>query len=170
MLIVETGSGLANADSYITLIDARALAEKYGLTLPDDDTAAEVALRNGAAYVDMQEARFSGERATWTQALAWPRTNASTAYGSDIQSDSIPPQVLKSQVCAAAEYGSGTDVRATDDGKAIASEEVTGAVAVSYFNNGKTGTTVTITKAIDALKPLMTSCKNTGFEFRVGRA
>ena len=41
-LVVETGAGLADADSFISLVGARALAEKYGITLPADDTAAEV--------------------------------------------------------------------------------------------------------------------------------
>lgn len=169
MLIVETGLGLANADSYVTLIDARALAVKFGMTLPTDDTQAEIALRNGCQYVELQEQQFSGERATWTQALSWPRSNAATSYGMDIASNAIPQQLIKAQVFAAVEYASGLDVRANDDGKSIASEEVTGAVAVSYFNSGKTGSSVTLTKVMDALKPLLVG-RSTGFEFRVGRA
>ena len=51
----------------------------------------------------------------------------------------------------------------------MASKEVTGAVAVSYFNNGKTGKSITITKSLDALAPLMSGCSNNGFEFRVVR-
>lgn len=159
-LIVEDGTGLADADSYISLTDARTFAANYGIKLPDDDTEAEITLRQGTQYVDLQEDCFAGDRLTDTQALAYPRDDDS----------GMPKALGRATVYAAAEFALGTDVRATDDGKSIASEEVTGAVAVSYFNNGKTGATVTITKAIDALKPLMTSCKNTGFEFRVGRA
>lgn len=169
MIIVENGTGLPAADSYQSLVDARALAAKYGLTLPTDDPAAEIALRQGAAYIDMQESCFGGVRVNLAQGLAWPRKGAYTSYGMEIPYDSIPAQLLMAQVAAAAEYGAGTDVRATDDGKAIASEEVTGAVAVSYFNNGSTGSSVVITKAMDALKPLMTACSNSGLEFRVFR-
>ena len=168
MLIVEDGTGKSDSDSYVSLVDARALAVKYGYTLPTDDTAAEVALRQGAAYIDMQEPCFGGARKLLTQALAWPRIGAKTTFKAEIADDTIPSQLLMAQVAAAAEYGAGVDVRPTDDGKAIASEEVTGAVAVSYFNNGKTGNTVVITKAMDALKTLMVACSN-GFEFRVYR-
>ena len=169
MLTVDDGTGLAAADSYLTLLDARTLADKFGYKLPEDDTAAEVALRQGAQYIDLQESGFCGKRLTAEQALAWPRTETTNAYGFTIEAGTIPPQLKVAQVAAAAEYGSGTDVRATDDGKAIASEEVTGAVAVSYFNNGTTGGSVVITKAMDALAPLLT-CRQSGAEFRIVRA
>ena len=168
-LVVESGVGLADADSFISLEGARAFAAKFGITLPADDAAAEVALRQGCQYVELQQKRFSGSRLTTTQALSWPRTGATNAYGVEYADSDMPAQLGYAQVYAAAEYAAGTDVRATDDGKAIASEEVTGAVAVSYFNNGKTGGTVVITRAMDALSPLLVVCGNNGFEFRVGR-
>ena len=168
-LVVESGMGLADADSFISLEGARAFAAKYGITLPTNDEAAEVALRQGCQYVELQQKCFSGSRLTTTQALSWPRTGATNAYGVEYADGDMPAQLGYAQVYAAAEYAAGTDVRATDDGKAIASEEVTGAVAVSYFNNGKTGGEVVITRAMDALSPLLVVSGNNGFEFRVGR-
>ena len=168
-LVVETGVGLADADSFISLVDARAFAAKYGITLPTNDTAAEVALRQGCQYVELQQKCFSGSRMTTTQALSWPRTCATNAYGVECADGEIPAQLGYAQVYAAAEYAAGTDVRATDDGKSIASEQVTGAVAVSYFDNSKTGGAVVITRAMDALSPLLVVCGNNSFEFRVGR-
>ena len=168
-LVVETGVGLADADSFISLEGARAFASKYGITLPTNDAAAEVALRQGCQYVELQQKCFSGSRLTTTQALSWPRTGATNAYGVEYADGYMPNQLGYAQVYAAAEYAAGTDVRATDDGKSIASEEVSGAVAVSYFNNGKTGGAVVITRAMDALSPLLVVCGNNGFEFRVGR-
>lgn len=158
-LIVESGVGDPLADSYISLADARTFAANYGITLPADDTEAEITLRKGTQYVDLQEDCFAGDRLSDTQALAYPRDDGS----------GMPKALGRAAVYAAAEFALGTDVRATDDGKAIASEEVSGAVAVSYFNNGKTGGTVTITRAMDALKSLLVSCKNNGFEFGVYR-
>ena len=168
-LVVETGAGLADADSFISLVDARAFAAKYGITLPTNDAAAEVALRQGCQYVELQNKCFSGSRLTTTQALSWPRTSATNAYGVEYADGYMPAQLGYAQVYAAAEYAAGTDVRATDDGKSIASEEVSGAVSVSYFNNGKTGGAVVITRAMDALSPLLVVSGNNGFEFRVGR-
>ena len=47
-LTVEDGTGLEAADSYISLVDARALALDFGWVLPTLDADADIALRNGA--------------------------------------------------------------------------------------------------------------------------
>ena len=166
-LVVETGSVVPGADSYVSLADARTLATSYGLTLPADDTEAEVALRNGAVYVGLQEPSMCGRRVSASQSLAYPRQGVSV-YGFSLASDVIPPQVIHAQVVAAAEYGAGTDVRASSDGRVTETERVEGAVTVSYFNNGVTGATTTITEALDALRPLLCGSVN-GASFNVYR-
>lgn len=166
-LIVEDGSIVAGADSYISLSDARALAAKYGWELPADDTEAEQALRNGAAYVGLQESAMCGSRVSPAQELAYPRRNV-TLYGFSVPADSIPSQVIRAQVAAAVEYGAGTDVRASSDGRAVSKERVEGAVDVEYFNNGNNGSTVEITAALDALAPLLCGANN-GSSFNVFR-
>lgn len=168
MLIVETGQVIPNADSYISLVDAKALAEKFGWSLPDDDAKAETALRNGASYIDLQEPLLCGTRVSAEQSLAYPRKGV-TVNGFPVAEDSIPKQVIKAQVAAAVEYGKGTDVRASSDGRITTHEEVVGAVVVEYADNGVTGATVTITSAMDALRPLICGGGNNGFQFRVTR-
>ncbi|HAD1965534.1 TPA_asm: hypothetical protein G0083_23655 [Salmonella enterica subsp. enterica serovar Typhimurium] len=167
MLIVETGQIIAGADSYISLTDARTLAAKYGWELPADDTEAEQALRNGAGYVGLQEPAMCGSRVSAAQALAYPRRNV-TLYGFPVQADSIPAQVIRAQVAAAVEYGAGTEVRGASDGRAVAMERVEGAVTVQYTNNGNTGSTITITASMDALRPLLCGSNN-AFSFNVYR-
>lgn len=167
MLIVEDGSIVAGADSYVSLSDARTLAAKYGWELPADDTEAEQALRNGAGYVGLQEPSMCGSRVSPSQELAYPRKNV-TLYGFDVAQDSIPSQVIRAQVAAAVEYGVGTDVRAPSDGRAVSMERVEGAVTVQYFNNGNNGSSVVITSAMDALAPLLCGLNN-GSSFNVYR-
>ncbi|MGL5968481.1 MAG: DnaT-like ssDNA-binding protein [Kluyvera sp.] len=166
-LIVEDGTIVAGADSYISLVDARALADKYGWVLPADDTEAEAALRNGAGYIGLQEPQMCGTRVSASQSLAYPRQNV-TLYSFPVAADSIPDQIKQAQVIAAVEYGKGTDVRASTDGRATSMERVEGAVTVQYFNNGATGATTIITAAIDALRPLLCGLNN-GFTFNVYR-
>lgn len=166
-LVVETGAIVHGADSYVSLADARALATGYGLTLPADDTEAEAALRNGAVYVGLQEPSMCGRRVSAAQSLAYPRQGVSL-YGFALAHDIIPPQVIHAQVVAAVEYGLGTDVRASSDGRVTETERVEGAVTVSYFNNGATGATTTITAALDALRPLLCGSVN-GASFNVYR-
>lgn len=167
-LIVETGAIVPNADSYITLADARALAANYGLELPGDDTAAEVALRNGATYVGLAEPQMCGRRVSAEQSLAYPRTGV-TLNGFPVADNVIPKQVILAQVIAAATYGSGTEVRANSDGRSVQTERVEGAVTVTYFNNGNSGATTAITAADDALRPLLCGGPNNGFSFNVYR-
>jgi hypothetical protein len=99
-LVVETGQIIPGADSYVGLVDARALAEKYGKELPADDTAAEAALRNGAVYVGLQERVMCGSRVSAEQELAYPRQHV-FVYGFPVAADSIPSQLIKAQVLAA---------------------------------------------------------------------
>lgn len=167
-LIVETGEIVPNADSYVSLADARALAAKYGLELPADDTAAEAALRNGATYVGLAEPQMCGRRVSAEQSLAYPRTGA-TLYGFTVADTVIPPQLIRAQVIASATYGAGTEVRANSDGRAVQTERVEGAVTVTYFNNGNSGATTAITAADDALRPLLCGGLNNGFSFNVYR-
>lgn len=166
-LVVEDGSVTPGANSYVSLANARALAASYGLALPADDAEAEVALRNGAVYVGLQEPSMCGRRVSASQSLAYPRQGVSL-YGFALASDVIPPQVIHAQVVAAVEYGAGTDVRASSDGRVTETERVEGAVTVSYFNNGATGATTTITAAMDALRPLLCGSVN-GASFNVYR-
>lgn len=160
---------VAGADSFVSVDDARLIAAKYGWSLAGTDAELEPFLRSGAQYVVLQESRFNGTRVSADQELSWPRDNATNVYGFDIDSSSIPSQVLVAQVAAASEYSIGTDVRATSNGKSVASEAVVGAVSKSYFNNGKSGDAVEITKSLDALKPLFTSIGSNGFSFYVAR-
>jgi hypothetical protein len=166
-LVVETGAVVPGADSYVSLTDARALAEKYGKALPVDDAEAEAALRNGDVYVGLQERVMCGFRVSPDQSLAYPRRNV-FVYGFSVSSNTIPSQLINAQVLAAVEYGAGTDVRASTDGRTTSMERVEGAVTVEYFNNGTTGATTTITAAMDALRPLL-CCSVNGASFNVYR-
>lgn len=166
-LIVEDGSIVPLADSYVSLADARAYAESYGIVLPEDDAEAERALRNGAVYIGLQEPQMCGSRVSPLQTMAFPRTGL-CLYGFPVDSATIPPQVIQAQIIAAAEYGKGTDVRGVNDGRATSMERVEGAVTVQYFDNGSNGSSVVITAAMDALKPLLCGSTSGSF-FRVTR-
>lgn len=170
-LVVEDGTGLANADSYQTLEDARLNANALGLNLPAGEEAAEAALRNGARYVNRYESSFTGYRTVDTQALSFPRTNSIRSFGTnciDVASDAIPNELIMAQMFAAVEYGKGTDVMPVDDGLSVQLKEVVGAVKKQFFDNGKTGKGIVITQAIDALKPLM-GASGGGLSFRTVR-
>ncbi|MFA5595937.1 MAG: DnaT-like ssDNA-binding protein [Pusillimonas sp.] len=75
-LIVESGVGLDDAESYVSVADATTYAAKMGHSawsaVSVTDTQREAALRQATAYIDSRY-RFRGKRLTDTQALEWPR-------------------------------------------------------------------------------------------------
>lgn len=74
-LIVESGTGLSDADSYASIADATAYAAAHGLTFPTVEADQEIRLRRATQYLDAQYS-YKGVESTYTQALAWPRTVA----------------------------------------------------------------------------------------------
>lgn len=75
-LIVEDGTSLDNAESYISVSDADVYHSTRGITIWDNATPTEKeqALRRATDYmVGEYRILWSGKRATITQALDWPR-------------------------------------------------------------------------------------------------
>lgn len=100
-LVVETGTASATAESYCSVADADA----YHASLGQEDwadletDAKEQALRKATRYIDWGF-RFSGDKRTAAQALAWPR---SSAYDQGwLISESTIPTKLKHAVAEAA--------------------------------------------------------------------
>lgn len=93
-LIVETGAGVAGADSYQSAADALALLAKWST---DTTFAAattgqqEVALRQAALFMDAAyEPLLGGERVLAAQARVWPRYNAHTRDGLCLDPNVVP--------------------------------------------------------------------------------
>lgn len=103
-LVVEDGTGLATAQSYISVANAATyLAAKGDATwAAATDAARESALVRATAYLDAAYAsRWPGFRYCETQALAWPRVYAYDVDGFGIASTTIPT-ALKNATCEAA--------------------------------------------------------------------
>lgn len=72
-LIVEDGTGLINADSYVSLADFKTNAVLRGYEYDIyEDAAIEAALRNATGWIDTQ-ARYKGQRLRVQQSLEFPR-------------------------------------------------------------------------------------------------
>lgn len=118
-LVIEDGTGKADANTYISLADARAYAESRGITLPTDDDALSVDLINGADFLNTYECKFAGVRSfPATQALAFPRTGIE-AYGNLLDPDAIPTNLKNAQVALAGAVASGVDLFPSQTGAAV---------------------------------------------------
>lgn len=104
-LIVEDGTGLPDAESYISVEEFKSYADAHGLPYSTStDVQIEAGLRRGTAYIDgkytMQnscgrwESMFSGAKAQGrAQALQWPRSGATDSDGMQIASNEVPREI-----------------------------------------------------------------------------
>lgn len=122
-LIVEDGTGLPNADSYLSVVAADAYHAAMGndaVWQPLNATDKEAALRRATQYLDTRY-RWRGEPLTTTQALAWPRTSAQWPVRR--LQDATAELALR-----AAEQGS----LYADEGPAAVKSETVGPISVTY--------------------------------------
>lgn len=148
-LVVEDGSGLWDAESYVSASDCADYCDARGLTFSDaDENAQEAALRRATAYLDSTfRGRFIGRRVNGrAQALEWPRRNAYDAANEEyLALDEVPQEIITATCEAAvrelAEPGSlSPDL---ERGGAIKSIKA-GSVGIEYAGNAPASTTFTV--------------------------
>ena len=153
MLIVEDGTGIANADSYLSLNDARTLAANYGIVLPTDDTEAEIQLRKAYDGLNIQEPELQGVRTHDIQTGIYPRTGVYKNCVA-VDSESIPIEVKKAQLYQAEAYTNGMNNNAVNDGQKLASFEVVGAYKEAYQDDSSQSLNSTVLGVDNELYPL----------------
>ncbi len=154
MLIVETGSGVIDADSFLSLVDARVLAEIYGLTIDADDTKAEVQLRNGYRGLLTCEASLQGTRTHDIQTGIYPRLSVLSNCVA-VDSESIPLDVKLAQLNYSDAINGGYGTNTVNDGLDLKSfNAVQTTYSEVYQDGAKAKTNATIQGVTNSLYPL----------------
>jgi len=99
IIIVEDGSGVAGANSYISEADLLSYATDRGTTL---STATDVLILRSMDYIEMQ--RFIGVKAKDDQSLEWPRADLYK-----YKSNEIPAELIKAQFALCVQIDIGND-------------------------------------------------------------
>lgn len=117
-LVTENGSGLADAESFISVADATAYHAARGnaaWAALASDTIREQALRKATDYMtQMYRERWAGYRVSTTQALDWPRYEVprrdlpGNAYYAYYPSDAVPAEVARACAELALRAAAGT--------------------------------------------------------------
>jgi hypothetical protein len=140
-LIVEDGTGLANAESFASVAEASAYHTSIGNSAwaaLASDTVREQLLRKATAYMlQRYRPRWAGWRKTSTQALDWPRydvpiKDAPILYGGSpsYYDDASVPQTVKN-ACASLALRAATATLLADESRTVSSETV-GPISVTY--------------------------------------
>jgi hypothetical protein len=157
-LIVETGNGLADAESYISIADADTYFLNRGITAwSGSDHHKEEALRRATDYMEGRYyGQWKGQRKYPEQALAWPRVEVFDTDGYEISDSSVPVQVKRA--CAEYAMRALTATLLPDEtAPGITSESVSipGPISKSVSYSG-TKTTMSVYYAVDRiLRPVL---------------
>ena len=153
-LTIETGAGVAGADSYASVAEARAYASARGLTLPAADADVEKALV--LACDKLETYRYKGTKTSASQTLQWPRTDVYVEDATEpLATNSIPARLKQAQ-CQLAFDSTQTELQPRGDGREVAKEKVD-IIETEYVRRGSGSLIPEFNKAEDILKPLLAS-------------
>jgi hypothetical protein len=157
-LTVEDGSGITGANTYVSLVDCGTYHTNLGnTTWTGSDAAKTSAIYRAMAWMENQA--FKGYPVVYEQDLEWPRYGVTDRNGYAVESDDIPPQIIKA-LCEAAliELVSAGALRpALKRGGQVTEQTISGAVSVKYASGAPTTTDYTV---ISGLLSGLTKSKN----------
>jgi len=163
-LIIEDGSAVQDANSYVGLEEARELALLRGITLSPNDNELTAHLINAADRITTYESHFTGYRVSGAQGLSYPRTG-SYRYGSAFPFESIPKELKLAQVVMAGILEEGGELWAT--GTSGITREKVGPLETEYSDTAADSVGNPVLPQIDSiLTPLFIPVS---VNFRVGR-
>lgn len=145
-VVVEDGSVVANANSYVTRSEYIAQAATIGVTIPNDATA-DAELVRAAEYIDAHAENMKGRKLTRLQPMAFPRSYVVIEDWA-FSSTEIPPQLKQAQMAFALDVHSGIDLynQGGNPNLMASGERVEGAVSVQYhIGSGRDGQKATYT-------------------------
>ena len=142
-LIVEDGSIVANADSYISVADATTFINNYLGGEYDEDSAAflglsttrkEQILRKACYYLNIKyRTRWKGYKRFYSQSLDWPRADVQDEDDYDVPEDTIPRRLQRAQVEICVRLAAGDELFEDRSRGGLIQSETVDVISVSYF-------------------------------------
>lgn len=127
-IVIEDGTGVANANSYVERDEAVQYAADQGVTFADDSTT-DVLLYSAMRYLETFRNKYVGTIVDPAQSLAWPREDVVIA-DADWPDNTIPPQLKNAQMQLAI-YAKSTDLMPSVFGAFVLREKV-GPIETEY--------------------------------------
>lgn len=154
-LVIEDGTGLPNASSYVSAAETLSYAEARGAIVSDDTEVLEAALVKALDYLEAQRARYQGSKTNpGVQALQWPRVNVILDCDYALPSNVIPVELKRAQMQAALEVLAGRDLMPSSDGRVVKKEKVD-VIETEYMTSNDLGPGATTGPSFPALDALL---------------
>lgn len=164
-LTVEDGTGLANAESYISVTDTDTYFTNVGNASWTGTTAVkEAALRKATQYLDATYS-WIGSILDDDQALGWPRVGVTDKDGRDLE-DQVPVLIERATAELALASLSEDLLSNTDNSDYVKREQIEG-LEVEYFGGAPTGKEY---KYVDRLLSSLYTSKSGGSTIKLVRA
>lgn len=160
-IIVEDGTGVPGANSYVSVAEFEAYALARGVTLTGTPTSEQLLLR---AMDYLESLQYIGEIALCGQSLMWPRYGVYIDGHCYINNLTIPQELKNAQMVTALSIDSGMDPLGQLPTPRLISETTVGPITVKY-EPGQPYTT--IIRRISAM--LRRLIRGTGMSFCVSR-
>lgn len=167
-LIIEDGSVVAFANSWVTDAEYKAFAKLKGYSVPATQPGREANLANAYDFINFTyEERLQGWRVTpQTQTGCMPRTNI-YAYDVLVDSTTIPQDFKNAQMLASLSINDGVDTNAVKDSADLAGFSVgQGAYSETYQSGSSTPTLAQMPAVSKVLKPYTNAGLNGGGLFK----
>lgn len=162
-IIIENGSNVANANSYVSVADARTYAANRGVALSIDDDEVAKLLIKATDYLESKACEYQGSPTNSDQALAWPRICVSL-NGADVLSDSIPKKLKDAQIQTAMAISEGFEPLGNVSAGDYVVEETVGPITTKFADPSKVGVAPKLHGVDALLAPLCGKCAGIGLK------
>jgi hypothetical protein len=168
-IIIEDGTGIENANSYVTVEEATIYALNRGTVLSSNADVISALLIKATDYIETFEYDFIGEKTNSIQSLSWPRIDAyvgeTLAY-----SETQIPKLLKNAICQAViAQVSNIDLLPNYSATEFVKKEVVGPITTEYSDPISIGLTPKLTGVSAMLAPLIGKSPTTSFVLKTIR-
>ena len=161
-LIVEDGSIVIGANSYVSVAEIRAFCSARGISLPVADPDVEVMAIQAFDYIESFRSRYKGRTTTDNQRTSWPRSGVVIECYS-VPSNEIPWQLKEAQSQAT---GEALEADLMPNSTAAVKREKVDVLEVEYQDSVADGVPLSFPKIDSKLEILMGS---SGYRVRVVR-
>lgn len=160
VLVVEDGTIVPGANTFITLDEYRAYAAQRGYVTPPDDAAASRAILRAGDFLRSIDTKFVGYRVSNEQTMPFPRSGVPVAGrpGWYYDDDEIPPGIKEAQIELAGIVGNGGNLYPSASSLRSVKKRKIGPIETEYFEGAVAGDwTALAPAAYAALAPFMGS-------------